>query len=204
MGSYFKSQVVPGALLANFVQFCRLTPPSALLYVARKSFELDISIRVVPYDSSAEIAQFNKNNYEQVLGALHTQGATSFSAAFKTTRLAIESMQNIDRVVIAFMTDGQNTCGAYESALSNLDNYLVELKRKKNVESTCHVIAFTASHDFNFLESIRKTLGTKVRSFRVLSTLSCAHLVPHADGRLSVRRAGRRTGGAAREARTRV
>jgi hypothetical protein len=50
--------------------------------------------------------------------------------------------------------------------LSALKEQLQTLHKTRGVESTCHSIAFTSSHDFAFLDKLRATLGTKEGGFQ--------------------------------------
>lgn len=40
------------------------------------------------------------------------------------------------------------------------------LKKQNGTTSTCHSIAFTASHDFTFLDKLRRELGTEEGGFQ--------------------------------------
>ena len=136
--------------------------------MARQSFEKNVPVKIIFYDDKAENVAFTAHNYERVIGKLNTRGSTSFAAAFTATQAALDSFDvaRVNDVVIAFMTDGCNNCGSFDSQLNSLKSKLRKLKSDKNIESVCHSIAFTSSHDFAFLDSLRKSLGTKEGGFQ--------------------------------------
>jgi hypothetical protein len=148
-----------GSMSGNFER--QVVP--ALLYVAERALALDVDVRLVLYDSSAEIVRYTADNYKQVIGRLRTAGSTSFRSAFAMTWTAIcELPTNVDEVVIGFLTDGQNTDASYEEALANLQANL----RRAKFSSVCHSIAFSSGHDFAFLNRLRTTLGLSEGGFQ--------------------------------------
>lgn len=118
MGSQFRSQVVP-----------------ALQYVAGKAFELGLEVKIIFYDDRAEVVEFNRSNYMDVIGRLNTRGSTSFAAAFTAVASALTSFKSttFGEVVVAFMTDGCNNCGSFDAPLATLKSKLRELQKDKNI-----------------------------------------------------------------------
>ncbi|KAL6072248.1 hypothetical protein QOT17_005629 [Balamuthia mandrillaris] len=168
MGSNFARQVVP-----------------ALKYVVGQSFNLPhVDCEVVLYESKATRLDLTPENYQAVLSPLYARGGTSFASAFTTIKQLMEAKlspaalkqgnkQKIyEEVVIGFLTDGQdwgfknnNSSADYKTLIERIHDkqrrYYPHVRR-----TVCHAVAFTADHDFELLDRLRREVGTEEGGFQ--------------------------------------
>ena len=112
---------------------------------------------------------------KRTLSATKAAGGTHFSKAFEAIQKTLEKIVPPLRkqhgtnmaIVVAFMTDGEDSEGCnfnsvrhYEVALSSLKNFLRTSDVTRDIPSMFHALAFGASHDFPFLDSLRANAGT--------------------------------------------
>jgi ankyrin repeat protein/uncharacterized protein YegL len=94
------------------------------------------------------------------INAIAAGGGTDFNNAFKALAEIIDKYKQSSKYgkcVIIFMTDGEDGSGEKkETMLKMFQTTLANYKEKDNMECVVHTLGFSKSHDFAFLNDIRK------------------------------------------------
>jgi len=164
---------------------------TALQYIVRKAkSSVNIIPKIIAYDGDAQIIDISGSidSVERTIMNIKAGGSTDFNSAFKKT---IEVMKNytcdennrtrlfeqirtllvgatsnisVSNVVITFMTDGDGN-GPAEDMLKLPGQFKEMIKSIWNGTFTVHSVGFGKSHNYDFLESLRR-IGTMEGVYR--------------------------------------
>eukprot|EP00271_Cylindrocystis_brebissonii_P006478 TRINITY_DN19266_c0_g1_i1.p1 TRINITY_DN19266_c0_g1~~TRINITY_DN19266_c0_g1_i1.p1 ORF type:complete len:1013 (-),score=199.93 TRINITY_DN19266_c0_g1_i1:1547-4585(-) len=136
-----------------------LTVLSAMKSIEERRSEEGMTVRYIVYNTDASV--LHAANVQKT----KAHGMTNFNAAFKETiKVAQELKSSFSKIVVTFLTDGENTEGGDpERGLQKLSS--VFKKDMPGVETVVHSIGFGDAHAFNFLERLRK-MGSTEGSYR--------------------------------------
>lgn len=122
---------------------------------------------VITYDDRAESYMIDRNRprhfYDKIFSELHDRGGTSFNVAFdeiiKTARLYTDD-PNVGCMTIIFLTDGEDSKVPRNLRSKLVENLSCKLNEVWKKDVVLHSVGFGASHDFDFLNSLR-SIGNK-------------------------------------------
>jgi ankyrin repeat protein/uncharacterized protein YegL len=127
---------------------------------------------IVTYSDSAQTYEIGthcpESYYKNLISGLSTGGGTSFTAAFNQIVQVLQKYsgdQDISSAIIIFLTDGEDSRvfkGDRGALVTNLQKQIQSVWLK---EYDVHTIGFGGSHDFDFLDSLRK-ITTKEGAYR--------------------------------------
>jgi ankyrin repeat protein len=125
----------------------------------------NILTNIITYDDHAESILINTaqtiESYRLIVDGINSRGGTSFNVAFnEIVRVCGELIDpTITNISIIFLTDGQDssTYGKSRSSLvTTLKDKLNSTINTDNINLQIHTIGFGASHDYDFLNSLRQ------------------------------------------------
>lgn len=136
----------------------------AMIEMMEQSYLLPhMDCEIILYNSSAQRLNLTPDNYRDKLKGLTAGGGTSFNSAFNEIgKLLTEKVTQYDDVVVGFLTDGQDSSGRDSTEYRALQAQIRATEKRVVV----HSLAFTSSHDFDFLNAIRRDLGTVEGGFQ--------------------------------------
>jgi len=125
----------------------------------------NIVTNIITYDDRAESILINTSqtieSYRLVIDGINARGGTSFNVAFNEIVRVCGELINptITNISIIFLTDGQDS-STYGKSRSNLVTTLKDKLNSTinpdNINLQIHTIGFGASHDYDFLNSLRQ------------------------------------------------
>lgn len=125
-----------------------------MMYEAKKNDSL------IPYIMCYDNYVSKLENIETLIAS----GGTSFSAAFDgIIKIMKEYNNKVNNYILVFLTDGE--CGTKTSQERWINDFKTQMTEYCTKDVIIHTVGFGRSHDFQFLDNIRKQ-GTKEGSYR--------------------------------------
>ena len=122
----------------------------------------NILTTIITYNDRASHLDFDTINnsklyYNNLINIMNASGGTSFKSAFDELNNVLKKYKNnkeITSTVILFLTDGQDSSIQADKRIKLIEELSNNISNIKNI--IIHTIGFTAGHDFNFLDNLRK------------------------------------------------
>lgn len=145
---------------------------TSLMHILSKTFDNPyVKTMLVTYESTARIIEIPQsiNDVQRIVSGIRNGGGTNFTSAFEKIKeiLLKHRNENISSVTIGFLTDGEDH-----------NTHLLPPKLKNMINESwdknfcVHSIAFGRSHDYEFLNNLRK-IGTEEGTYRYTDYDDC-------------------------------
>ena len=178
--SPFKTLVVPVIDVSGSMGFSQTegtVPLEQCKHAARRIVELTykhdhLITEFVTYSTDRDSFSINKNQPKeenmQLVNNICIRGGTSFSEAFLEIMDVFKKYNNeddISHVEIIFLTDGEDTSVGAAQRHTLIEMFVENLNQFDHKPFTLHTVGFGQSHDFEFLDGLRK-IGINEGAYR--------------------------------------